>query len=114
MSTTPAIPAIDLSPHDWAEVCRILQQQIPDMSVWAFGSRVMRGAKPYSDLDLALITDRPLTLAELATISEAFAESDLTIRVDLVDWAATSPAFRKIIERDKVMIQECPLLAPAD
>jgi len=26
--------------------------------------------------------------------------------VDLVDWATTSDAFRKIIERDKVVLQE--------
>jgi len=39
------------------------------------------------------------------TITDAFASSGLPIRVDVVDWAATSEAFRKIIERDKVGVQ---------
>lgn len=75
------------------------------MEVWAFGSRAKRTAKPYSDLDLALITQQALTLEQLATITDAFDASDLPIRVDVVDWAATSDAFRKIIERDRVVVQ---------
>jgi type I restriction enzyme S subunit len=73
--------------------------------VWAFGSRAKRNAKPYSDLDLALITPQPLSLDQLATITDAFATSDLPIRVDLVDWASISRAFRKLIAQDKVVVQ---------
>ena len=73
--------------------------------MWAFGSRAKRNAKPYSDLDLALITRQPLSLDQLASITDAFATSDLPIRVDLVDWASTSEAFRKLIEQDKVVVQ---------
>ena len=78
---------------------------VPNVEVWAFGSRAKYVAKPYSDLDLALITRQPMTLEQLANISEAFENSDLPIRVDVVDWAATSEAFRKIITQDKVVIQ---------
>jgi hypothetical protein len=35
----------------------------------------------------------------------AFDTSDLPIRVDVVDWAATSATFRKIITQDKVVVQ---------
>ena len=97
-------PPIDISSRDWAEVLRILREQVPDIEVWVFGSRAKRTSKPYSDLDLALITREPLSLQQLAAISDAFAISDLPMRVDLVDWAATSETFRAIIERDKVMI----------
>lgn len=100
------MPNIDLKPQDWAEVARILQTHVPDLDVWAFGSRVKRTAKPYSDLDLALITRQPLSLEKLAAVNEAFDESDLPIRVDVVDWAATSESFRKIIEQDKVVVQQ--------
>ena len=78
---------------------------VPNVEVWAFGSRAKYVAKPYSDLDLALITRQPMTLEQLANISEAFENSDLPIRVDVVDWAATSEAFRKIIAQDRVLVQ---------
>jgi hypothetical protein len=41
----------------------------------------------------------------LAAIVDAFATSDLPIRVDLVDWAYTTEAFRKHIAHDKVVVQ---------
>ncbi len=98
-------PPIEIAPCDWADVLRILREQAPGVEVWAFGSRARRTAKPYSDLDLALITRQPLSLEQLATLTDAFETSDLPIRVDLVDWASTSAAFRNIIERDRVVVQ---------
>ena len=98
-------PPIEIAPRDWADVLRILREQAPGVEVWAFGSRARRTAKPYSDLDLAFITRQPLTLEQLASITDAFATSDLPIRVDVVDWASTSEAFRNIIERDSVVVQ---------
>ena len=100
------LPPIDIAPRDWADVVRILHEQVPDTEVWAFGSRAKRNPKPYSDLDLALITRQPLSLDQLASITDAFATSDLPIRVDLVDWAYLSEAFRKLIEQDKVVVQK--------
>jgi uncharacterized protein len=41
------------------------------------------GAAPF---DLTVDAGRPLTLDELARLAEAFRESDLPYRVDLVDW----------------------------
>lgn len=41
----------------------------------------------------------------MAAITDAFETSNLSIRVDVVDWAATSEAFRRIIERDRVVVQ---------
>lgn len=106
MSFNPNTPSIDLNPQDWNEVCHILETHLPEYPVWAFGSRVKRTAKPYSDLDLAIITRQPLSLTQMATIKEAFDESDLSIRVDIVDWAMTSETFRKIIDQNKIVIQE--------
>jgi type I restriction enzyme S subunit len=39
-------------------------------------------------------------------MAEAFDESDLPYKVDLVDWATTSESFRKIIERDRVVVKK--------
>lgn len=98
-------PKIDLKPHDWDELRRILETYLPDYTVWAFGSRVTGKAKPYSDLDLAVVGRQPLSWSEMARLTETFDESDLTIRVDLVDWATAGDAFKERIERDKVLIQ---------
>jgi len=104
--TVGSTPPIEIEPQDWAVVTRILQEQVPTLEVWAFGSRARHCAKPYSDLDLALITPAPLSLDKLANLSEAFDTSDLPIRVDVVDWASTSETFRKIIAQDKVVVQQ--------
>lgn len=83
----------------------ILKTHIADKTVWAFGSRATKKAKPYSDLDLAVISETPLSLNLLATLEHAFTESDLPFKVDLVDWASTSDRFKKIIEKDRVVLQ---------
>jgi predicted nucleotidyltransferase len=106
MNCKTNIPKIDLTPQDWNEVCHILETHVPEYPVWAFGSRVKWTAKTYSDLDLAIIAPQTLSLTKMATIKEAFEESNLSIRVDIVDWATTSDTFRKIIEQDKVVIQQ--------
>ncbi|MGF1616021.1 MAG: nucleotidyltransferase family protein [Gammaproteobacteria bacterium] len=100
------VPPIDIRPDHWAIVRDIRQRHVPQHDVWAFGSRATRRAKPYSDLDLVVITDRPLPLEASAALADDFSESDLPWKVDVVDWATTSEAFRKVIEREKVVVQK--------
>jgi type I restriction enzyme S subunit len=99
-------PLIDLRPDHLQIVRGILKKIVPELDVWAFGSRAKWLAKPYSDLDLAIISDTPLSLALQAALTDDFAESDLPFRVDIVDWATTKENFRKIIEQDKVVLQK--------
>lgn len=98
-------PPIHISESDWQEVQRVLVQEIPGLEVWAFGSRARGDAKLYSDLDLAIITTTPLSLSQLASLTHAFESSDMTIRVDVVDWSSISEAFRRIVSSNKVVIQ---------
>ena len=98
-------PAIDIAPDHLRIVMDILRAHVPRYPVWAFGSRATGQAKPYSDLDLAVITDQPLPLATRAALAEAFSESDLPWRVDVIDWSTTNDAFRKIIAQDKVALR---------
>jgi len=97
---------IDLNPEILLEVKNILNQQIPDITVWVFGSRVTGQAKAYSDLDLALITDKPLTGKRLRSLKNAFSESDIPILVDVVDWSEISDEFREIIKTNYEVAQE--------
>ncbi len=99
-------PLIDIRPDHWEIVRGILKKHVSQHEVWAFGSRATWKAKEFSDLDLAIITEHPLSLDISASLSEDFSNSDLPYKVDVVDWATTSESFRKIIERDKVEVQE--------
>jgi predicted nucleotidyltransferase len=90
---------LDLSPPQLAEVRRILAAHLPGRTVWAFGSRASDSAKPFSDLDLAIIGDEPVDFHTLSSLKDAFAESNLPFRVDLVDWATTAENFRQIIRQ---------------
>ena len=96
---------IDVSEKNFNIVKTILKTYVPHYEVWAFGSRVKGKVKTYSDLDLAVITDKPLSFQVHGDLLEAFSESDLPWKVDIVDWATTSESFRKIIEQDKIILQ---------
>jgi len=76
----------------------------PGVAVRAFGSRVNRAPKPYSDLDLALNGGERLSLVLLADLAEAFSESDLPFKVDLVDWLSLGPDMQAAIDRDGVAL----------
>jgi type I restriction enzyme S subunit len=104
----PERPNIDIRPDHWEIVRSLLQKNVPQYEVWAFGSRATWTAKDHSDLDLAVITNQPMALSVSASLSDDFSESDLPWKVDVVDWATTSESFRKIIARDKVVVQAAP------
>ena len=100
-----AQPLIDISPENWQIVREILQRYVPDREVWAFGSRAKWTAKEFSDLDLAIIGDTPLSIALTADMKEAFQESALPFKIDIVDWANITPSFRQVIQAAKIQIQ---------
>lgn len=86
---------IDLRDEDAAIVRGILRRYLPaGARAFVFGSRAHGGARRYSDLDLAIGWDRPLGLDLTGQITEAFSESDLPYKVDILDLATADPAFR--------------------
>lgn len=96
---------IDLRPDHAKIVHEIIARNLPaGVSVRVFGSRAKWTAKPHSDLDLALKGKQPLPRSVLGDLAEAFSESDLPFRVDIVDWHAVSPSFQAVIDRDGVQL----------
>ena len=86
---------------------QILRANLPAAAkVWVFGSRASGRARRFSDLDLAIDAGRPLTLDEAASLADAFSESDLSYRVDVVDWCAIDDRFRRIIAQGRVPLTE--------
>lgn len=103
---------IDLRPDHAKIVHEIIARYLPaGVSVRVFGSRAKWTAKPHSDLDLALKGKEPLPRSVLGDLAEAFSESDLPFRVDVVDWHSVSPSFQAVIDRDAVALgwQVAPL-----
>ena len=107
------IDSIDLNPNHLATVRAILAEHVPECEVRAFGSRTTWTAKDYSDLDLAVSGEGPLDWRTLGRLKEAFEESVLPMRVDVLDWQATSESFQEVVERDYEVVQEGALDATA-
>ncbi|MDE0667617.1 MAG: restriction endonuclease subunit S [bacterium] len=102
---------IDLNPRSLRTVQRILADHVPECEVRAYGSRARWEAKDYSDLDLAVAGDGPTDRGILGDLREAFEESDLPIRVEVVDWHTIDEAFRARIKPDSVVIQPSTVAA---
>ena len=98
-------PLIDLKDDHWIILREVLRMHVPDREVLAFGSRATWTAKKYSDLDLALLGDEPLSLEVFSALSEGFGDSDLPFKVDLVDWTRIDDRLREVVRRDGVVIQ---------
>jgi type I restriction enzyme S subunit len=98
-----------LTPKELALVRDIVKQQVPEYGVIAFGSRVHgKNLKKFSDLDLAIQSSTPLPTGKLASVKNAFSESDLPFKVDVIDWAGTDEKFRRIISAASAVIQPAP------
>lgn len=94
-----------LTTHQLEIVKKILKNRVSNYTVWVFGSRVKGTSKKTADLDLAIISDKPLPQELKIDLAHDFDESLLPFKVDIVDWSETNNEFRNIISQDKVIIQ---------
>ncbi len=99
------MPPIAVSPQEWQILQDILLVHAKGLRVYAFGSRVTASHKPMSDLDLMLAGDGPVDVAQVAALVEAFSNSDLPWKVDLVDRAQLAPDFLANIQPTLVRIR---------
>jgi len=89
---------IGVSEKEMGIITDILSKHAPQFEVLAFGSRYHRKHRRYSDLDLAFVGDDRLDMMRQARLADAFSESDLPFRVDIVDYNAAMPEFQAIID----------------
>ena len=98
---------IDLLADHRRLVLDILRTNLPrHTKTWVFGSRVTGRARRFSDLDLAIDAGRRLTLDEIATLAEAFSDSDLPYKVDLVDWHDIDDRWRQTIAAERMPLTQ--------
>lgn len=96
---------LQLTEQELLIVKTILQDQLAGIPVWAYGSRTKGTAKRYSDLDLAIITQEPLTFLQLAALENAFSDAELEWKVDILDWASASEEFKRIVLKHYIELQ---------
>ena len=84
----------------------MLQEFIPVVWVWCFGSQVHgRGLKRFSDLDLVVQNEEDMQ-AQLGKLRDAFEASDLPIKVDLLEWNQLPDWLKQDILEEYVVLQE--------
>ncbi len=99
---------LDVTVYDMHVIQDILSAHLlPSTYVFLFGSRATNTAKPYSDLDLAIDAGQPVSLGLMASLTDAFEESLLSYKVDLVDWHQLSDAFKQQIASHRQLIWPC-------
>lgn len=76
-----------LTKNTTEEIKKILLSHLPSkkkLFVYIFGSRSKNTYQKYSDLDLWIEADPPLSAREITHILEQFEESNLAIQIDIV------------------------------
>jgi len=96
---------IDILPKDLEIVRAILSHFVRGKEVRAFGSRTSGNARRHSDLDLVIMTEQPLDAVVSAKMTEAFSDSALPFKVDVLVWASLEENFRCLIREESIVIQ---------
>ncbi len=88
-----------LREEDRQELLKVFEQIETPLEIWAYGSRVNGNAHNGSDLDLVLRTQnlKPLNMNEFSDLCEKIRDSNVTILIELRDWATLPTNFHKNI-----------------
>lgn len=101
---------MDLDPAILSRLIEILHELAPGREFWAYGSRVNGGGHEGGDIDL-VVRDPSVdddAYQDLYRLREGLSQSDLPIRVDLLDWNGIPQAFRQEISRSYAVLQRAP------
>lgn len=101
---------LDITLHQRELLQRLLGQRLPHATAIAFGSRVSgwpfgQGAKPYSDLDVALIGLSPADDLAVANLRADLEDSNIPWRVDLSHAQDLSASLRGLVEEHGEVLQ---------
>jgi len=75
-----------------------------DYEFFVFGSRADGKSDSFSDYDIGISGKRSIPLKTLSLIREAFDESDLPFKIDIVDFSQVSQKFSDQALRKKVTL----------
>ena len=97
---------LHLHPRHRRVLVALLQEHLPGVEVWAYGSRVNGRSHDGSDLDLVLRGPdlKELPADRLASFEDAVRESNIPILVEARDWARLPERFHREIEHGQVCV----------
>lgn len=90
---------LDITPKQQDLLLELLRQYLPNIKIWAFGSRVKGTARTTSDLDLIAFTTSSRRVFDL---QEALADSALPFKVDLLLWDELPEHFKENIRQQYI------------
>lgn len=99
---------VDLSARHRRVVEALLREHLPNVEVWAYGSRVDGRSHDGSDLDLVLRGPglEEIPADRLADFDDALRESTIPFLVEARDWARLPERFHREIESEYVVLLE--------
>ena len=98
--------ALCLDTEQLETVQRILNLHFEGVEVWAYGPRVNgTDCPPDMDLELVVISEKPISFDDMTAVEKAFVESELPFRVDIIDWAKLPESLQKQIKKDHDVVQ---------
>lgn len=89
----------DSAQRDLDTARRIVREFVAtgDAQLFLFGSRARGDAGPHSDIDIAVLPEHPLPPGLLARVRDAFEESTIPFRVDILDLSTVDDEFRRAV-----------------
>ncbi len=98
--------ALCLESDQLETVQRILGLHFEGLEVWAYGARVTGvDLTPETELELVVISERPLSFEDMTAVEKAFADSGLPFRVDVMDWLKLPESIQKQIKKEHDVVQ---------
>lgn len=97
---------LHLTSRHRAEIETLLRTHLPDVEVWAYGSRVTGRSHDGSDLDLVLRAPglKRIPAAALAELADSIRESAIPFLIEAHDWARLPARFHHEIERNHIVL----------
>lgn len=81
---------------------KVIRGSHQTIRVFIFGSRALGTYRKYSDVDLLLEAEPPLTEAQIESLKEAFEESDIPYTFDIVCIQNLKAEYAETISKQKV------------
>ncbi len=94
----------DLTSEQRKSILNLLDQYLPNTTIWAFGSRSNWTSHAKSDLDLVAFASENQK-HQVALLDDAFQESDLPFKIDLSIWEELSDEFKAQIKAQYVVLK---------
>jgi predicted nucleotidyltransferase len=96
---------IHVSDQELAIIRRILRESLTGEDVYVFGSRARGAHRKTSDIDLAISGSMPLHISTRSKLEFGFSESDLPLKVAVVDLLTADESFKRIVQADTIKLR---------